>query len=267
MRMTQFARKQRATIISGIAAFQMIVVLLQLMCPRKQKNASPALSRAVILVTGIGDRFVGSSSESMLRHSVPIHAVAVNSGTSALHAAVVAAVIGPGHEVIVPAAAYVSAASVVVQERAIPVMCDIDETTYCISSEDVEHRLSEKTRAIIPVHFWGCPVDMARITKIARHHNLIVIEDCAQSHGSTIGRQMTGSIGDFGCFSFAPRKHITTGQGGMVLCKSERHALRVRELVNFMVRIPGGRKGVESLNAGVATAVALAEFFRKPKCS
>ncbi|MBV8174419.1 MAG: DegT/DnrJ/EryC1/StrS family aminotransferase [Verrucomicrobia bacterium] len=63
-------------------------------------------------------------------------------------------------------------------------------------------------------------------------HDLIIIEDCAQSHGSTIGRQMTGSIGDFGCFSFAPRKHITTGQGGMVLCKSERHAIRGRELVN-----------------------------------
>jgi perosamine synthetase len=84
----------------------------------------------------------------------------------------------------VPAAAYVSAASVVVQERAIPVICDIDETTYSISSEDAERRLSAKTRAIIPVHFWGCPVKLARISEIA------------------------------------------------VLCKSERHANRVRELVN-----------------------------------
>jgi perosamine synthetase len=160
------------------------------------------------------------------------HAIAVNSGTSALHAAVVAAGIGPGDEVIVPAAAYISAASVVVQEKAIPVLCDIDENTFTISIQDLKCRITNKTRAIVVVHFWGCPADMDSIMDVARRYNLVVIEDCGQSHGSTVGRRVTGSIGDFGCFSFAPRKHIGTGEGGMVTCKTEEAAIRVRELVN-----------------------------------
>ena len=159
------------------------------------------------------------------------HAIAVNSGTSALHAAVAALGLKSDDEVIVPAAAYVSAASVVVQEGAVPVLCDIDEA-YVLSVEDFERRITDKTRAVIVVHFWGYPVDMDRLCEIALRKGIVVIEDCGQSHGCTIGTRVTGSIGEFGCYSFAPRKHVTTGEGGMVTCKSERDAARVRELIN-----------------------------------
>lgn len=159
-------------------------------------------------------------------------AVAVNSGTSALHAAVAAADIAEGDEVIVPAAAYVSAASVLVQQGAIPVLADIDPATMTISIEDAERKITGRTRAVIPVHFWGCPSDMHRLMELAARRSLVVIEDCGQSHGATVGGRITGAIGEFGCFSFAPRKHITTGQGGMVTCASTESAERVRELVN-----------------------------------
>lgn len=159
-------------------------------------------------------------------------AVAVNSGTSALHVAVVAGGVEPGDEVIMPVAAYVSAASVVAQERAIPVLCDIDEVTFTIDTADLERRVTGRTRAIIVVHFWGCPVNMTVVSEIASRHGLVVIEDCGQSHGATFGSNMTGSIGDLGAFSFAPRKHITTGQGGMVTCRTRSTAARVRALVN-----------------------------------
>lgn len=159
-------------------------------------------------------------------------AIAVNSGTSALHVAVAAAGIGPGDEVIVPAAAYISAASVVVQQGAVPVVCDIEESSCTIDSERLEAHITPRTRAIIPVHFWGCPSDMDALAEVAARRDLIVIEDCGQSHGSTVGERTTGSIGRFGCFSFAPRKHITTGQGGMVTCRTEEDAERMRALVN-----------------------------------
>jgi perosamine synthetase len=160
------------------------------------------------------------------------HAIAVNSGTSALHAAVASLGLKHEDEVIIPAAAYVSAASVVVQEGAIPILCDIEEDTYDISVKDFERRITNKTRAAIVVHFWGCPAPMGPISEIARQRGIVVIEDCGQSHGSTVGDSVTGAIGDFGCFSFAPRKHITTGEGGMVTCRSDHAAARVRELVN-----------------------------------
>jgi len=160
------------------------------------------------------------------------HAVAVNSGTSALHLAVAAAGFGPGDEVLMPAAAYISAASVTLQQQATPVLCDIDAATMTIDPADVERRITERTKGIIPVHFWGCTSDMERIGELAARHNLVIIEDCGQSHGARFGARYTGAIGDFGCFSLAPRKHLSTGQGGVVTCRSEENALRVRELAN-----------------------------------
>ena len=159
-------------------------------------------------------------------------AVAVNSGTSALHIAVATLGLLPGDEVVVPAACYLSAASVVAQEGGIPVLCDINEDTYVMSVEDLERHITERTRAVIVVHFWGCPANLDPICEFARERKIVVIEDCGQSHGSRIRERFTGSIGDFGCFSFAPRKHITTGQGGMVTSRTARGGALIRELVN-----------------------------------
>jgi perosamine synthetase len=160
------------------------------------------------------------------------YAVAVNSGTSALHLAVAAAGFGPGDEVLMPAAAYISAASVVLQQQATPVLCDIDAATMTIDPADAERRITERTKGILPVHFWGCTTDMERVCQLAGRYRLLVIEDCGQSHGARVASRYTGAIGDFGCFSLAPRKQLSTGQGGIVTCRSEENAQRVRELAN-----------------------------------
>jgi len=185
-----------------------------------------------VLSAWYGGRFAREFESRFASYLGGGHAVGVNSGTSALHAAVVAAGIGPGDEVLMPAAAYVSAASVVVQEQAVPVLCDIDPETFTIDPGDLERRITPRSRAVIPVHFWGCPADMDAVTRIAAEHGLTVIEDCGQSHGATVGSRKTGLIGRFGCYSLAPRKHISTGEGGIVTCREEEDARRVREVVN-----------------------------------
>lgn len=164
-------------------------------------------------------------------HGVP-YAVAVNSGTSALHVAYVAAGLGPGDEVLIPSAGYVSAAIAAVQEGAIPIICDVDPETMTLNPSDVERRIGPQTRLIVPVHFWGRPTEMDEIMRLAERHKLAVVEDCGQSHGAAIGRRVVGSIGHMAAFSFAPRKHICTGQGGMVIAKDPTHARLALETAN-----------------------------------
>ena len=164
-------------------------------------------------------------------HSVP-GAVAVNSGTSALHAAYVAAGRRDGDEVIIPSACYVSAVSACVQERAVPILCDIDPRTLTASPSAIAECVSERTRLIVPVHLYGMPTEMSPILSLATANGLKVVEDCGQSHGGSYKGSPLGSLGDLGCFSFAPRKHICTGQGGMVISRYPDMIDEVRKLVN-----------------------------------
>ncbi|MFX0133720.1 MAG: DegT/DnrJ/EryC1/StrS family aminotransferase [Candidatus Hodarchaeota archaeon] len=143
-------------------------------------------------------------------------AIATNSGTSALHIAIAAAGIGPGDEVIVPAITFFSTVTSVIHNNAIPIFADIDREIFCLSPEDMEKRITEKTKAVIPVHFYGHPAEMDSIMKIAKAHDLIVIEDCAQAHGAEYKGKKVGSIGHMGCWSFYATKNITTGEGGMI---------------------------------------------------
>jgi perosamine synthetase len=144
------------------------------------------------------------------------HAVAVNSGTAALHAALNAIGIQPGDHVIVPALSFVATATAVVHQGAVPIFADIDLNNYCLSPEDVAKRITPRTKAIIVVHYFGHAADMDSINRIAAQHNLKVIEDCAQSHGTTYRGAATGTLGDLGAFSFFATKHMTTGEGGMI---------------------------------------------------
>ncbi len=160
------------------------------------------------------------------------HCVAVNSGTSALHLACGALRITVGDEVIIPCAAYVSAASAVVQMGGVPVVCDIDPATMTMDVEDAARRITSRTRALMPVHFWGCASNMADIMRLAEEHGLAVIEDCGQSHGAMAGGRVAGSFGHASCYSFAPRKHISTGQGGAVVTADAELAETVRSLAN-----------------------------------
>lgn len=148
------------------------------------------------------------------------YALAVNSGTSALICALVAAGVGPGDEVLIPAYTWVATAGAVVSVGAIPVLCEIDES-LTIDPEDMEKRITPLTKAVIVVHMRGMSCDMDRIMAVARAHNLKVIEDVAQANGGSYKGRRLGSFGDVGCFSLQQSKMITTGEGGMVVTDSE----------------------------------------------
>lgn len=160
------------------------------------------------------------------------YAIAVNSGTAALHLSLIAAGIGPGDEVIVPSYTFPATANVVELVGAKPVFVDVSLETYNIQIEQIERVISHRTKAIIPVHLFGNPVDMDPILDISKKYNLKVIEDAAGALGSTYKNKKCGTIGDLGCFSFHPRKIITTGEGGMVVTNDESLAEKIRVLRN-----------------------------------
>jgi perosamine synthetase len=145
-----------------------------------------------------------------------LHPIAVNSGTIALHLALVLAGVKPGDEVICPAQTFVATALVIAQEKAIPVFADIQYETGNIDPRSIEQKITRKTKAIVVVHWGGYPCDMKEINKIAKKHHLQVIEDAAHAIGATYEGKPIGSISDFTCFSFQAIKHITTGDGGAV---------------------------------------------------
>ncbi len=150
------------------------------------------------------------------------YAVAVSNGTVALHLALVAAGIKPGDEVIVPDLTFIATANAVVYCGAKPIFVDVEEDTWCIDPYEVKKKITNKTKAIIPVHLYGHPANMDEIMKIAKEYNLIVIEDCAEAHGAEYKGKKVGSIGDFGTFSFYGNKIITTGEGGMLTTNDEK---------------------------------------------
>lgn len=157
------------------------------------------------------------------------HAIAVSSGTSAIHIALAAARIGPGDEVVVPAHTFIGTVTPVLHQNAIPVFADIDLNTFNIKSESIGKVITEKTKAIIPVHLNGHPAEMDEIMEIAKEHKLIVIEDACQAHGAKYKGRKVGTIGDLGCFSFWEDKIITTGgEGGMIITNNDELAERAR---------------------------------------
>jgi perosamine synthetase len=166
------------------------------------------------------------------------HGVAVTSGTTALHLAVAAAGISRGDEVLVSASTNIATALAAYHNGAVPVPVDSEDETWNLDLDLVEPLITERTRAIIPVHLFGHPVDMDRLLEIADGHDLVVIEDCAESHGATVRGRMTGALGDMGCFSFYANKIITTGEGGMVTTNDDALAERLRLLRNLAFQRP-----------------------------
>jgi dTDP-4-amino-4,6-dideoxygalactose transaminase len=161
------------------------------------------------------------------------HAVSVGSGTDALHLAVAALGIGPGHEVITTPFTFAATIGAVQYMGAQAVLVDIDEDSYNIDTALIEAAITEKTRAVIPVHMFGLPADMQAVMDIARRNDLAVIEDCAQSFGATIGGQRVGSIGNLGAHSFYPTKTLgCLGDGGMISTDDADVDHRLRELRN-----------------------------------
>lgn len=149
-------------------------------------------------------------------------AVSTMNGTSALHTALAGLGIGPGDEVIVPSYTFIASSFCVLQAGAIPVFADVDKKTHCISPASIREKITERTRAVIPVHLYGNVCDMDEIMNIAKENNLFVVEDCAQVHGGLYRGKKAGTFGDAGAFSFCQSKSFTTGgEGGMVVTDNE----------------------------------------------
>lgn len=174
-----------------------------------------------------------SEFEHAIAHYVSAaHGVAVSSGTSGLHLCIRALGISEGDEVIVPSFAFIAVANAVRYERATPVFVDIDPQTLNLDPSLLEQAITARTRAIILVHTFGCPPELASILQIARRHGLFVIEDACEAIGAEYQGQKVGALGDVGVFGFYPNKQITTGEGGAVVTNNLEIARKVRKLRN-----------------------------------
>lgn len=195
------------------------------------------------------------------------HAIAVNTGTAALHSALMAAEIKAGDEVILPSFTFVATAEAVVLAGGRPVFADIDSETYTLSPQAIEKALTKKTKAIIPVDLYGLPADIKPIMEIASKNNLSVVEDCAQSHGATCEGKPAGALADLACWSLYAAKNIGTGEGGVVTTNNDQLAEKVK-----MIRTHGEKAKYQSLMLGtnyrmteIQAAIGVVQLRRLPE--
>ena len=194
------------------------------------------------------------------------HAIAVNTGTAALHAAIMAAGVKMGDEVILPSFTFVATAEAVVLAGGKPVFADIDPETFTLSPEAIRKAVTEKTKAIVPVDLYGLPADIKPIREIAAKNNLSVVEDCAQSHGATCEGKPAGAIADLACWSLYAAKNIGTGEGGVITTNNDQLAETVR-----MIRTHGEKVKYQSLMLGtnyrmteIQAAIGVVQLKRLP---
>jgi len=160
------------------------------------------------------------------------HAIATNSGTSALHISLAAAGIGPGDEVIVPPLTFFATIEAVLHQNAIPIFADIDHEIFNLDPIDVARHITNRTKAVIPVHLYGHPAEMDPLMDLAQDHNLTVIEDAAQAHGAEYKGKKVGGIGHAGCWSFYATKNMTAIEGGMITTNDDKIAETARIIRN-----------------------------------
>ena len=160
------------------------------------------------------------------------HAVAVGSGTAALHLIVKALGLGPGDEVLVPSFTFAASVNAILYEGATPVFVDMEPETYNLDPADLDHRINHRTKAIMAVDVFGHPVDWKSLERVADRHALPIIDDCCEGLGATYHGRKLGSFGQAGAFAFYPNKQITTGEGGMVVTNDDQLATLCRSLAN-----------------------------------
>lgn len=180
--------------------------------------------------------FVKEFEQKMSKTVNRKYGVAVTNGTAALEVAVRALGITEGDEVIMPSFTIISCAMAVTNVGAVPVLVDSDRKTWNMNVDEIESKITSKTKAIMVVHIYGLPVEMEKILELAKKYDLQVIEDAAEMHGQTYNGRPCGSFGDISTFSFYPNKHITTGEGGMVVTDNEKLAERCKSLRNLCFR-------------------------------
>jgi len=204
--------------------------------PLAQPDIQPEDIDAVVSVLRSDCLALGPKAEAFERALAAVagvkHAVAVNSGTSALHLLIRALDIGPGDEVITTPFSFIASTNCILFERATPVFVDIEPETLCIDPALIERAITLRTKAILAVDVFGHPADLPAIAEIAKRHGLRLIEDSAESLGSTLGGRPCGSFGDAGVFAFYPNKQITTGEGGAVVTDDARIAELCRSMAD-----------------------------------
>jgi len=194
-----------------------IIPIAKPLIGKEEIEAVVSVLKTGVLTSKFGDgHYCKRFEESFAKYIGTKYAVAVSSGTAALHAALLASGVSHGDEVIVPSFTFVATVEAVILAGAKPCFVDIDPKTYTIDPNLIEDAITDRTVAIIPVHIYGLMADMEKIMKIAKDHDLVVIEDASQALGAELHGKKAGSFGDYGCFSFYPSKQITTGEGGMV---------------------------------------------------
>jgi perosamine synthetase len=223
------------------------------------RNVTEAVTGGWISSRG---RFVRDFEIGFAKYCAADYAVAVSSGTAALHLALAITGIGPGDEVILPAITHISAINAVTYQGGNPVLVDCEPDAWCIDGNAIGRVINERTRAIIAVHLYGQVADIPRLREIAEPLDIVVIEDAAQAHGATLGKRKAGSLGHIACFSFYSNKIITTGEGGMITTNDQKladKAARLRDQAHeqshrFVHRELGYNYRMTNLQAAIGVA-------------
>lgn len=223
-----------------------------------KREIDTAIKTVITTQSFIGGKFTERFEKEIADYCGVKYAVGVNSGTDALNLSLWALDINPGDEVITSPFTFFATAEVIMLRGAKPVFTDIETSTFNIDPGQIESKITKKTRAILPVHLFGRPADMASIMKIARNHNVSVVEDACQAIGAKLLNRKTGSIGITGCFSFYPSKNIGAyGDGGMVVTNNKIIAEKIRRLKNHgsIIKYQNDEIGVNSRLDGIQAAI------------
>lgn len=243
-------------------ATKFIPVCEPMLAGNELKYVTEAVSTGWISSAG---KYVTEFERQFAQYSGCEYGVAVCNGTIALHLALVALGIGPGDEVIIPSFTMIATAFAVCYTGAIPVFVDADPDTWNIDVRRIEEKITNRTKAILPVHLFGMMCDMEAIEAIAQRHNLYVVEDAAESHGAEYKGRKAGSCSDLACFSFFANKNVTTGEGGMVVTNNRELYDRLRYHKNMCFPLDGPRNymhadiGFNYRMSNVVAAIGLAQ--------
>jgi len=225
---------------------------------RLRAELEPVIAEVMFGSEFVLGRHVTGFEEAFASYCGAQSGIGVNSGTSAIHLALLAAGAGPGDEVITTAFTFIATVAAIGYTGARPVLVDIDPDTLQLDVEQLEAAVTPRTRAIVPVHLYGHPADMDPILAIAARHGLVVIEDASQAHGATYKGRQVGSLGDAGCFSFYPSKNLgAAGDAGMIVTSRPEWAARMRRLRDWGQSTPYRHveRGFNARLAGIQAAV------------